>query len=61
MGIEPMGDSEQISSLRLFREASAIQVQKFSACGAMLGNVRQHVDPAVLIRTGVTLAITVSG
>ena len=29
MGIEPMGDSGQISSLDLFREASAIQVRDF--------------------------------
>jgi hypothetical protein len=61
MGIEPMDDSRQISRVAPFREASAIQVREFSACGAMLGNVRQHADPAVLIRRGVTLAITVSG
>ena len=49
MGIEPMGDSGQISSLALFRQASAIQVRDFRVRGALRGNVRQLTERNVSV------------
>jgi len=47
MGIEPTGDSGQISSLALMREASAIQVREFAVRGAPSGNLRQLTGAAL--------------
>ncbi len=46
MGIEPMGDSRQISVLAPIREASAIQVREFVVRGAPSGNLRQLTGTA---------------
>ena len=41
MGIEPMNDCRQVSSLTQFREASAIQVRDCAVRGALSGNLWQ--------------------
>ncbi len=47
MGIEPIGDSRQISWLAPFGEASAIQVRDIALCGVLSGHLWQLMGTAL--------------